>query len=463
MKISVVGAAGGEVTGSAYVVDTGNARVLVDCGSFQGGRAAEARNRATIAPGQHLDAVLVTHAHLDHTGRLPMLVKSGYKGAVYTTPATMELTALILRDSAKIQAQDMERQNRKRQRAGMKWEEALYRPDDAEAIIKKFVAVPYQKEITVAPGVEACFAEAGHLLGSASIQLTVNENGKRRSVVFSGDLGPKGAPILRDYEPFHSADMVFEESTYGDRDHKPFKETVQEFEGIVVDAVRQGGRILMPTFAVGRAQVMTMLLGWMFRNKRVKPFPIFLDSPMAIEAGKITMRHPELFDDEMKEYMRDGADKVNLRTLKTTATVDESKAINNCEGPCLIMAGAGMCNAGRILHHLKHSLWRGGTHVVIVGYQAGGTLGRQLVDGAKQVSIHGERIMVNAQVHTLGGFSAHAGQKDLLAWFDVVAPSKPRLVITHGETSAREALAAKILEQYGVRAELPDAGGEIVL
>ena len=463
MIIKVVGAAGGEVTGSAYIVETSTARVLVECGIFQGGREAEAKNRAPIAPGLNLDAVLVTHAHLDHTGRLPMLVKSGYKGFVYATPATIELTALILRDSAKIQAQDAERHNRKRQRAGLKWEDPLYSPDDAEAIIKRLTAVPYQKSIVIAPGIQACFAEAGHLLGSASIQLTIDDGGKRKTVVFSGDLGPKGAPILRDFEPFHNADVVFEESTYGDRDHKPFKDTVAEFEEIVIDAVKQGGRILMPTFAVGRAQVMTMLLGWMFRNKRVKPFPIFLDSPMAIEASKITMRHPELFDDEMQEYMRDGADKVNLRTLKTTATVEESKSINECQGPCLIMAGAGMCNAGRILHHMKHSLWRPGTHVLIVGYQAGGTLGRQLVDGAKQVSIHGERIAVNAKVHTLGGFSAHAGQTDLLAWFDVVAPSKPRLVITHGETSARDALAAQILKRNKVRAELPEAGGEIVL
>ena len=317
--------------------------------------------------------------------------------------------------------------------------------------------------IDVAPGIQACFAEAGHLLGSASIKLVANEEGGGKSVVFSGDLGPKGAPILRDFEPFHAADMVFEESTYGDRDHKPFGETVAEFEEIVIDAVKRGGRILVPTFAVGRAQVITMLLGWMFKHKKVKPFPVFLDSPMAIEAGRITMRHPELFDDEMLEYMNGGKDRTHLRTFKMTSTVDESRQINSCEGPCLIMAGAGMCNAGRILHHLKHSLWRGGTHVLIVGYQAGGTLGRDLVGGAKQVSIHGERIAVNASVHTLGGFSAHAGQKDLLAWFDVVAPSNPRLVITHGETAAREALAAKMLERHGIRAELPSAGGEIVL
>ncbi len=464
MKITVLGSAGGEVTGSAYLVETASARVLVECGMFQGGKKADSKNRPPVVPRTaRLDAVLVTHAHLDHTGRLPLLAKSGYKGRVFATPATADLTALILRDAAKIQMQDAERHNRKRQRAGAPPFTPLYTPDDAEEIISRLTHVPYQQPVPVAPGIKACFAEAGHLLGSASIQLVAEEGGREKKVVFSGDLGPKGAPILDDFEPFRQSDLVFLESTYGDRDHRPFNETVEEFIAIVKDTVDHGGKMLMPTFAVGRAQVLTMLLGWMFRNKRVRPFPVFLDSPMAIDASRITMRHPELFDDDMTAYMRQGSVALDLKTFKATPSVQESKEINNCEGPCLIMAGAGMCNAGRILHHLKHNLWRQGTHVLIVGYQAGGTLGRQLVGGASQVTIHGEKIAVNAKVHTLGGFSAHAGQRDLLEWFSALAPARPRVAVVHGEDEARTALARKIRERHGLEAMLPGPGEVIEL
>lgn len=463
MLITMLGAAGGEVTGSATLLETPTARVLVDCGIFQGGRQAELRNRPPVGARPKLDAVLLTHAHLDHTGRVPMLVRAGHAMPVYATPATIELTALILRDSAKIMAQDAERQNRKRQRAGLPPMAPPYTPDDAERAIGLMRPVPYLESVEVAPGVRACFAEAGHLLGSASIQVCAEDGGKTKNLVFSGDLGPKGAPILRDYEPFHQADAVFIESTYGDRDHRPFGETVDEFYEIVADAVAQGGKMLMPTFSVGRAQVMTMLLAEMFREKRVAPFPVFLDSPMAIEASRITMRHPELFDDDMYEYLHEGSMADDLKTYQITETVEESIAINRVKGACLVMAGAGMCTGGRILHHLKHNLWQPGTHVLMVGYQAGGSLGRQLVEGAPRVTIHGEKVMVRAKVHTLGGFSAHAGQTDLMAWFDVVAPSKPRVFVTHGEDGPRDALAGLIREKYGLNPELPAAGAVIHL
>lgn len=464
MKITLYGAAGGEVTGSAYLVQTARARVLVDCGMFQGGRGAEAKNRAPAgARAKNLDAVVLSHGHLDHTGRLPLLAKIGYDGPVYATPATAEMTGLILRDSARIQLQDNERHNRKRERAGQPFLQPLYTIEDAEAILKRLAPAPYDKRMTVAPGVQACWVEAGHMLGSASLQLFVEEDGRTKSVVFSGDLGPKGAPILRDYEPFHQADMVFVESTYGDHDHRPFRETVAEFIHIVKEAVKQGGKVLVPTFAVGRAQLLTVLLSWMFRNGKVKPFPVFLDSPMAIEASRIYARHVELFDDEMRKYMKDRPLQDDLKTLKATATVDESRAINNCPGPCLVMAGAGMCNAGRILHHLRQNLWRPQTHVVIVGYQGRGSLGRQLVEGAKLVSIHGEKIAVRAKVHTLNGFSAHAGQTDLLTWVSVVAPSKPRMIVTHGEDGPRKELAKQIQQRYGLKPVLPLLGDVIEL
>jgi metallo-beta-lactamase family protein len=464
VKIVPLGAAGGEVTGSAYYVQTPKAKLLVDCGLFQGSKNADSKNRP---PGGQrasvLDAVLVTHAHLDHTGRLPLLPQRDYTGPVYATPATCEMTALILRDSAKIQSQDIERLNRKRERAGEPPLQPLYSPQDAENVIAQLKPVPYQEPVSLAPGVQAVWAEAGHMLGSASIKLMVDDDGVRKSVVFSGDLGPKNAPILKDSEPFKTAEMVFLESTYGDRDHQPFRNTVKEFIEIVRIAVAAGGKMLVPTFAVGRAQLLTTLLTWIFRNGKVRPFPVFLDSPMAIEATKIYARHAELFDQEMKEFLNGGSIVDELQTLKTTVTAEDSKTINDQPGPCFIMAGAGMCNAGRILHHLKNNLWKPEAHVLIVGYQADGTLGRMLVEGAKSVKIFGEKIAVRAQVHTLGGFSAHAGQSDLLAWFETIAPAKPRVVLTHGEDAPRRSLAKLIQTQHGLRATLPAIGETIEL
>jgi metallo-beta-lactamase family protein len=428
---------------------------LVDCGLFQGGKKAEALNRPPTTPKQKLDAVLLTHGHLDHTGRLALLAKRGHNMPILATPATIEMTSLILRDSAKIQAADAERTNRKRQRADEPPVEPLYTPAHAEAAIQCLKPVPYQEPVTVAPGIQAIWAEAGHMLGSASIQLLVQENGTQKRIVFSGDLGPKGAPILRDFEPFHNADLLFLESTYGDHDHRPFDQTVEEFVHIVKDTVEQGGKILVPTFAVGRAQLLTTLLAWMFRTNKVRPFPIFLDSPMAIEATNIYTRHRELFDDEMTKFVDERPLAVDLKTMTLSVTADDSRKINDQSGPCLIMAGAGMCNAGRIVHHLKQNLWKPDTHVLIVGYQSPESLGRRLVDGDKIVKIFGEKIAVKAKVHTLGGFSAHAGQKDLLAWFSAIAPSKPRVVLTHGENEPRETLAKIIQERHGLNPLMP--------
>ena len=463
MKITLVGAAGGEVTGSCYMVETNQSRILVDCGQFQGGKKSEALNRPPIPPNLTIDAVLLTHAHLDHTGRLPLLARMGYTGPVYGTPATLDMTGLILRDSARLQVADNERNNRKHLRAGEPPEEPLYTPDDAERIISQLRPVPYQQEFESVPGIKAIWHDAGHMLGSASIQLIVEEENKAKRVVFSGDLGPRSAPILREFEPFQQADVVFLESTYGGRDHRSLEETVAEFERIVIDAVNRGGKMLVPTFAVGRAQLITLLLGKMFRAGRVKPFPIFLDSPMAIEATNIYVKHPELFDDEMSALIRDHPLRDDLKTMKLTPTADESRAINDVQGACLVMAGAGMCNGSRILHHLRANLWKPSTHVLIVGYQAHGSLGRRLVDGEKEVKIFGEKIAVKATVHTLGGFSAHAGQTDLMRWFEVMAPSKPRVVLTHGEDDQRAALARCIQERYGLLSKVPQMGEVIEL
>jgi metallo-beta-lactamase family protein len=373
------------------------------------------------------------------------------------------MTGLILRDSARLQVADTERNNRKHQRADEPLEQPLYTLDDAEKILRQLRAVPYQQDFQAALGITAIWHDAGHMLGSASIQLVIEEDNKTKRVVFSGDLGPRSAPILREFEPFQQADLVFLESTYGARDHRSFGDTVAEFEGIVIDAVNRGGKMLVPTFAVGRAQLLTLLLGKMFRANKVKPFPIFLDSPMAIEATKIYFKHPELFDEEMTALLRDHPLSDDLKTMKATPTAEESRAINTVSGACLVMAGAGMCNGGRILHHLRANLWKPGTHVLIVGYQAVGSLGRLLVDGAREVKIFGEKVAVKATIHTLGGFSAHAGQTDLMHWFDVMAPSKPRVVLTHGEDDQRAALAAVIQDRDGLRAELPNMGEVIEL
>jgi metallo-beta-lactamase family protein len=418
--------------------------VLVDCGLFQGGRKSEALNRPPTGARQKLDAVLLTHAHLDHTGRLPLLAKRGHNMPIFATPATIEMTSLILRDSARIQAGDVLRRNRKRERAGEAPEEPLYTSEHAEAVIQCLQPVPYQESVQVAPGIQAVWAESGHMLGSASIQLIVEEDGKRKRVVFSGDLGPKGALILRDFE-----------STYGDHDHRPFTETVDEFVRIVKETSERRGKILVPTFAVGRAQLLTSLLAWMFRKKKVRPFPIFLDSPMAIEATNIYVRHRELFDDTMTKFVSEKPLRADLKTMTLSATSQDSMKINEQQGPCLVMAGAGMCNAGRILHHLKQNLWKSDTHVMIVGYQSRESLGRRLVEGAKLVSIHGEKVAVKAQVHTLGGFSAHAGQTDLLKWFSAIAPSKPRVVLTHGEDGPRRSLAEKIQQRFKLKPVMP--------
>jgi metallo-beta-lactamase family protein len=463
LKITFHGAAGC-VTGSAYHLQTRRASVLVDFGLFHGFGDTDELNRMPDAlKGTKPDAVLLTHAHLDHCGRLPLLAAAGYNGPILSTEATIPLAGLILRDSAHLQALDAERENRKRARNGKEPVRPLYTADDVERVLQQFKPVPYDQPVAVAPGVQARWVEAGHMLGSASIQLCVEEDGQTRTVVFSGDLGPKGAPILKDSVGFHRADVLVMESTYGDRDHKPLPETVAEFEEIVKAAVARRGKILVPVFAVGRTQLLLYLLALMFRHGTVPKFPIFLDSPMAVEATRIYAEHVNLFDEEFQALRRERPFQADLDTLKATPTAEDSKALNDLPGPCLIMAGSGMCTGGRILHHLRHNLGRPDVSVIIVGYQTEGSLGRRLVDGAKEVSLFGEKISVKAAIHTLGGFSAHAGQSELLRWLAPMAGARPRLFLTHGEARGREPLAELIREKFSLAPGLPMLGDTVEL
>lgn len=463
MKITVHGAAG-EVTGSSYLVETDRARVLVDFGLFQGGGNTQAKNvlPSGLDPAR-LDTVLVTHAHLDHTGRLPLLLKGGYAGSIHATNATRDLTGLILRDSAKVQHYDIERANRKREGSDKPLLEPLYNAEVVERTMQLFRVVELNQPFAAADGIEARYIGAGHMLGSASIELTVQEEGREKVVVFSGDIGPSGLAIVRDAETFKRANVVFLESTYGDRDHKPLKETLAEFRAIIEHMVKNRSRILVPAFAVGRTQQIIFHLDELFCAGTVKPFPVYIDSPMAIEATRIYQSHPDLFDDEIIDLQRacDIASRHNH--VKPTPTAQDSMALNETAGPCLIMAGSGMCNAGRILHHLRHGLSDPETSVMIVGFQSEGTLGRQLVDGAGEVRIFGEKIPVKARIHTLNGFSAHAGQTELLKWFRFLAPSKPQVVLTHGESRGREPLAELIQNRHGLKAVLPSQGDVIRL
>lgn len=456
MRITLHGAAGGEVTGSAYLVQTTNANVLLDFGLFQGTREADALNAmpAGLAVDK-LDAVVLTHAHLDHTGRLPLLIQQQYKGPIFATAATLEMANLILKDAAHVQLGDCERANRKRAKAGKPPLKPLYTADDVAQLPPRYRTVFYDQPYEPVPGVRVRMVEAGHMLGSTSVEMTIDDNGTKRVIVFSGDLGPRNAPVLRDPVPFKQADLVFLESTYGDRNHRPLAETIEQFRAIVKTAVAKRGKILVPIFAVGRAQLMLYCLAGAFRDGAIPPFPVYLDSPMAIEASRIYTQHTDLYDEEALALHKSGKLWQSLDMVKATPTADASKALNDVTGPVMILAGSGMCNAGRILHHLRHNLPNPATYVLIVGFQSDGSIGRQLVDGRKEINIFGDKIDVGASVHTLGGFSAHAGQTELVNWFSTLAPAKPRVALTHGEDRARDALARLLRDKFGAELILP--------
>lgn len=456
MRVTPCGAAG-EVTGSCYLVETGTSRILVDCGLFQGDSHAPEKNAEAlpVADGE-LDAIVLSHAHLDHCGRLPLAVRRGFSRTIHATPATIELIEILLADSAYIQESDARRRNRYAERNRQPSVQPLYTIDDVEATLPLCKAATVGETFAVTDDIQARFHRAGHILGATSVELIVQEDGTQKVVVFSGDVGPKGIPLLRDAEPPSHADFVFLESTYGSREHRTLDSTIEEFEQILAEAHASGQKLLVPAFAVGRTQQLFFHLTEAFRKRVVPHFPIYLDSPLAIKATEIYQNNAHMFDDEARGLLATGQFREHLATLKLCNTADESKALNDIKGPCMIIAGAGMCNGGRIVHHLRHNLPDPGTTVLLVGYSAAGTRGAQLATGAKSVRIFGEEVPVNARVVTMGGFSAHAGQSGLVNWFGAMASSKPRLALTHGEPDSCLALAERIRARYGIEPMIPE-------
>lgn len=468
ITITPYGAAG-EVTGSAYLVETSSSTVLVDFGMFQGDKDDDARN---VIPGRihrmDIDAVVLTHAHLDHCGRLPLLAREGYRGPIFCTPAARDLAEIILLDAAHIMESDFDRRRRRSEQRGHKltrYDHPLYDTEDVVQTLELMEETDYGALRRITKDCQVLFHDAGHMLGSASVELRIEqEDGTEKVIVFSGDIGPPNLPYLRDPEPPAKADVVFLESTYGDRDHKTLSETVDEFERILVEAVESKGKVFIPAFAIGRAQQMMFHIAELIRKKRIPSVPIYLDSPMAIKAVNVYRMHRDLFDVESTQLSEHGQMEHDLRSLVLCSSAQESKLINQAEGPFIVIAGSGMCTAGRIMHHLRNSLEDSRAHFIIAGYQARGSLGRRLVDGASEVMVHGERRIVRAKIHTLGGFSAHAGQTDLVAWFKHVAThGTPLTFLTHGEQEARTALKDKLSELTNVNAYLPAYSEHLVL
>ena len=452
MRIHFHGAAG-QVTGSMHLVEAAGKRVLLDCGMQQGSREMEAANAGEFPfDPARIDALVASHAHIDHIGRIPQLVARGFRGPVFAQEATAELMPIMLLDAASLAENDAERANRKR-KPGEPEAQPLYTRDDVEDAMAQVRSLRYDTRTPILAGVDIAFRDAGHILGSSIVELWAD--GKK--LVFSGDLGPKGTPILRDPETVRDADLVLMESTYGDRNHKDRAETISELGGILERAWNDGGNVLIPAFAVGRSQE---LLYWFARHWddwKMSRWRVFLDSPMANRVLEVYDRHHELFDAEARDVWRGTPNPFRLPNLHATVTTGESMAINRIERGAIVIAGSGMANGGRILHHLRHRLDRRETHVVFVGYQAEGTLGRKLVNGAKWVRIHGGDVQANAQVHTVGGLSAHADQHGLIEWYSGFDPHPP-LALVHGEDEARETLAGEIEKRFGVKAELVRPG-----
>ena len=462
MELEFFGAAG-EVTGSCHIVTVNGRRMLLDCGMIQGSRKDEARNRDPFPfDVAGIDGVVLSHAHIDHSGRLPLLAKRGYDGPVFTHFASRDLCKVLLKDSAFLAQRDAERESRRRVRKGKKPVQALYSISDAEQACKQLKGKRYNEPFEVLPGAEVTFVDAGHIMGSSSVLLRLSEAGRTRTLLFSGDLGQYDTPILRDPAVIRHADLVVMESTYGGRRHRDREHTLDELGEIIAAARHDRGNILIPAFAVGRSQEILYHLGTNFDRWGLGRWRIFLDSPMAIEASKIYWSYPHLYDEEATRLHKNVKEMPPIPNLTLAETADDSRRINEIRAGAIVLAGSGMCNGGRIIHHLKHNLWRKETHVIIPGYQAYGSLGRKLVEGKETVRIHGDAIKVAAHIHTVGGLSAHGDEQDLSDWYGNIENGPP-VYLVHGEPKAAKALKKKLTQDHRTEVTVAQPGQRVDL
>lgn len=454
MELTFHGAAG-TVTGSCFLLKSDTKKILIDCGMYQGKKEFEQLNYKPFRfDPKEIDAVVITHAHIDHTGLLPKLSKEGFRGKVYCTPATKELAEILLPDSAYIQEMEVDRKNRKAIRSNTELIEAIYTLEDAERILQSFVPVEYEKEFHINNEFKVVFKDAGHILGSAIVEIYFNS----KKIVFSGDLGRHNQPLIKDPEYIKETDYLVMESTYGGRFHLQAESKKDQFTRVVKKTIRKGGNLIIPSFAVERTQEVIYILKTLMDEGTIPNLDIYLDSPLAIKATEIFSKYPCGYDEIALEMLskEDDNDLFKFKNLKFSLTAKESQKINAVKKNAIIISASGMCNAGRIKHHLKHNLWRPESTILFVGYQAYGTLGRQILDGADKVRIHGEQISVKAEIERIEGFSGHADQQDLVNWVKRFENINNGIFLVHGEDDSRETLKAVLDDEMNYEVILPE-------
>ncbi|MBN2401953.1 MAG: MBL fold metallo-hydrolase [Spirochaetes bacterium] len=461
MEIEFVGGAR-TVTGSSFILKDKDFQIMVDCGMFQGRSQIRERNSLNLiyAPAE-IDTLLLTHAHIDHSGLIPKLVKEGFTGKIFATSPTADLCAVMLPDSAHIQEMEVEWTNKKNKRLGLPLHDPIYTVVDAEESIEHYVRVGYGNKIKIHPRIEARFRDAGHILGSSMIELWVDGERGKTKIVFSGDLGQEDTAFIRDPEIIEEADILLIESTYGNRLHRKKEDTLTEFKEIILNSYNNRGNIIIPAFAVERTQEIIYTLSKLFRSKEIPEIPVYIDSPLAISATEIFRKNGDYFDEETKKILLSGNSPLDFPNLYFTKTAEESKRLNEEVNGAIIISASGMCTAGRIKYHLLHNLYKPESCVIFVGFQAEGTLGRSLVDGAKRVKLFGEEVIVNAKIHTLGGFSAHADRDGLLDWMGNIKNNKLKVFVVHGEEEASQKFAESVRTRFGYDTYVPN-WGEIV-